>query len=118
MILRRARTAIAVVVAAGGLAALAPASGAARASHARHLRHSTRSCSTQWTNKHGYSYLYRLSVSRTSCSAGTKLAARHGHERGWRCHKTRLATSPVQYMDRETCTSGRRKVSWEFSHNR
>ncbi|MGH3411763.1 MAG: hypothetical protein ACRDPH_01615 [Marmoricola sp.] len=115
MNLRRLKTAIAVAITAGGLAALAPASGFARTSH--HVRHSTRSCSTQWTNQHGYSYLYRLSVRGTSCSAGTTLAARHGREHGWSCHKKRLATSPVQYMDRETCTSGRRTVSWEFSHN-
>lgn len=128
MNLTRLRATTTAMVAAGALVALATTGGAAAASTAgshhrrgnpaRYIAHSSASCSTQWTNRHGYAYLYRLSVSHTSCSSGAELAAHHGHLHGWRCKTKRLATSAVQYMDRQSCSSGRRRVSWEFSENR
>jgi hypothetical protein len=65
----------------------------------------------------GYTYLTSLSVTNTSCSTGTALAKRHGKESGWRCTTKRLATSPVQYQSRETCTDGSRQIVWAFSQN-
>jgi len=65
----------------------------------------------------GYTYLTSLTVTRTSCSNGKRVVKHHGHVRGWHCTKKRLASSPVQYQDRETCKSGSRRVVWTFTQN-
>jgi hypothetical protein len=66
---------------------------------------------------YGYTYLTFLWVYRTSCSTGKHVANHHGHVRGWRCAKKRLATSPVQYQERETCKRGRAEVQWTYTQN-
>ena len=66
---------------------------------------------------YGYSYLTSLTVRGTNCATGRGVVARHGHVPGWGCSKKRLATSPVQYDDRETCHSGSRQVVWTFTQN-
>jgi hypothetical protein len=66
---------------------------------------------------YGYTYLTKLTVSGTNCTTGKNVAKHHGKLSGWHCSKKRLATSPVQYNDRETCTSGGRHVQWFFTQN-
>jgi hypothetical protein len=73
-------------------------------------------CSYNWRN-YGYSYLDKLTVKRTSCKTGRKVAHHHGHLRGWHCTKKRLDTSSFQYNDRVTCKSGARQVMWVFTQN-
>lgn len=75
------------------------------------------SCGVGSGHGYGYTYLTSLKVTRTSCSTGKRVVKRHGHVRGWRCSKKRLATSPVQYDDRETCSQSRRRVVWTFTQN-
>jgi hypothetical protein len=75
------------------------------------------SCGVGSGRGYGYTYLTSLKVTRTKCSTAKRVAKRHGHVRGWRCSKKRLATSPVQYNDRETCAQGSRRVVWTFTQN-
>jgi hypothetical protein len=75
------------------------------------------SCGVGSGHGFGYTYLTSLSVRGTGCSTGKSVAKHHGKVHGWRCSKKRLATSPVQYDERETCTSGGRHVQWNYTEN-
>jgi hypothetical protein len=66
---------------------------------------------------YGYTYAISLSVKNTTCATGRNVVKHHGKVSGWRCAKKRLQTSSIQYTDRETCTSGTRRVQWVFSQN-
>jgi hypothetical protein len=66
---------------------------------------------------YGYSYLDKLTVRRTSCRTGRRVAHHHGHQRGWHCTRKRLATSSFQYDEQVTCKSGGRQVKWTFTQN-
>jgi hypothetical protein len=98
-------TAAALIFGAGTSAASAPRA------------HAAGSCNVGSGTGYGYSYLTSLTVRNTSCGTGKHLAKKHGNVSGWSCHKKRLDTSPVQYDDRETCTSGSAKVVWTFTQN-
>ena len=111
MISRALKTAIACGATTVAAAALASAGGAAP------VAHMAKNCSVGSGRQFHYTYLEALSESGTTCAAATRLAKAHGHQRGWRCHTKKLATSPTQYVASETCTSGRRKVIWRFSQN-
>jgi hypothetical protein len=76
-----------------------------------------KACSVGSGQGFGYTYLTSLTQSGTSCSTATSLARAHGRKSGWHCGVKRLATSPIQYQDRETCTSGTRRVVWVFTQN-
>jgi hypothetical protein len=90
---------------------------AAGASAEAQPAHAARSCGVGSGQGYGYSYLTSLTVLRTSCSVGRNLAHHHGRVAGWRCAKKRLASSPVQYDDRVTCSRGARVVRWTFTQN-
>jgi len=75
------------------------------------------SCGVGSGHGFGYTYLTSLSVHGTGCSTGKSVAKHHGKVRGWSCRKKRLATSPVQYQERETCTNGGRSVQWYYTEN-
>jgi hypothetical protein len=64
----------------------------------------------------GYTYLTSLSVKGIGCASGRSVV-KHRGGRGWRCAKQRLATSPVQYDERETCRSGSRQVQWTYTQD-
>jgi hypothetical protein len=64
----------------------------------------------------GYTYLTSLSVKKIGCANGRSVV-KHRGGKGWRCTKKRLASSPTQYDDRETCTNGSRKVVWTFTQD-
>jgi uncharacterized membrane protein len=64
---------------------------------------------------YGYTYLTTLAVHGTSCGAGKSVVKSRG--KGWKCAKKRLNTSPVQYEERQSCTSGSRSVVWTYSQN-
>lgn len=66
---------------------------------------------------YGYTYVTSITVRRTTCTTANKVVKRHGRVSGWHCGKKRLMSSPTQYVDRETCTSGSRRVQWVFSQN-
>lgn len=66
----------------------------------------------------GYTYLFPIKVSHTSCSTGKNVVKHHGHVRHWRCHKKTLASSPTQVQAKETCTSGRKSVTWTYAQNK
>jgi len=91
--------------------ALAPAGGAAVRAHV------AKNCSIGTGRSFGYTYLTSLTETGTTCSTATALAKAHGHKPGWSCHVKKLATSPVQYEARETCTRAAAKVIWGFSQN-
>jgi hypothetical protein len=74
-------------------------------------------CSVGSGRGYGYSYLTYLWVSRISCSTGKYVARHHGKVRGWRCTKTILDRSSVQYDAKVSCSSGRRQVRWIFTQN-
>ena len=74
-------------------------------------------CSVGSGQGYGYTYLTSLKVTNTSCTTGKTVAKHHGRVSGWKCSTKRLATSPVQYESRVTCTSGSRQVVWTFSQN-
>lgn len=75
------------------------------------------SCGVGSGHGYGYTYLDTLSVYRTSCANGRTIAKHHGHVSGWHCSKSRLSTSPFQYLEHEKCTSGSRRVSWTYTQN-
>jgi hypothetical protein len=77
----------------------------------------TEKCSIGTGRSFGYTYLTSLSARGTSCATATTLAKHHGKESGWRCSIKRLATSPIQYQARDTCTAGSREVVWGFTQN-
>jgi hypothetical protein len=111
MISRTLKTAAACCATAAAAAGLAAAGSAAPVAHA------AKNCAIGSGRQFGYTYLTALSESGTTCAAATSLAKAHGHQRGWRCTTKKLATSPTQYQASETCTSGGRKVVWNFSQN-
>ena len=74
-------------------------------------------CSVGSGHGYGYTYLDTLSVSHTNCSTGRSVAKHHGHVSHWHCSTKRLATSSVQYQDRESCSNGSRRVVWTFTQN-
>jgi hypothetical protein len=113
---RAGRVMVAVLVSTGALASggLASATMAAAPGEAAHV---ASVCGVGSGLGYGYTYLTSLSVTHTSCATGRSVAKKHGHIRGWRCSTKRLATSPVQYQSRVTCTSGRRRVVWTYSQN-
>jgi hypothetical protein len=69
-----------------------------------------------WTS-FGYSYMEKLWVYGASCGTGRYVAKKHGHVKGWRCSQQTLDKSPVQYNAKDTCTSGRQKVVWQYTQN-
>ena len=81
------------------------------------LAQAARGCGVGAGHGYGYSYLTSLSVTRTSCATGRYVAKHHGHVAGWRCSRTRLDTSPVQYDERVACRSGTRRVTWTYTQN-
>jgi hypothetical protein len=102
----------AALAASGLVAAALAASGGAAVAHA------AKTCSVGSGREfRGYAYVTSLTASGTSCSTASSLVRAHGHKAGWRCSVKRLATSPIQYQARETCTSGRRRVVWGFTQN-
>ncbi len=103
------------VLAAAGPAAAAPS--AQTPSAQTPSAHAAQSCGVGAGHGYGYSYLTSLTVTRTSCATGRTVAHHHGHVSGWHCAGKRLATSPVQYDKRVTCTSGARLVRWTFVQN-
>jgi hypothetical protein len=72
---------------------------------------------SQGLGLYGYTYLTSLTVRGTNCTTGKNVAKHHGKVSGWHCSKKRLQTSSIQYVDRETCTSGSRHVVWTFTQN-
>jgi hypothetical protein len=94
-----------------------PLAATASASSRGPIARAARNCSVGRGNGYGYSYLTSLTVHNTSCATGEHLAHKHGRVGGWHCSKKRLDTSPVQYDDRETCTSGSARVVWFFAQD-
>ena len=106
------------LAALGISAALAAAPGAGARAHAAPLAQAAGSCHIASSGHgYGYSYLTWLWVYRTNCATGTHVAKRHGHVRGWSCHRRVLDRSPVQYDAKVTCKSGRREVAWTYTQN-
>ena len=101
----------AVMSVGAALALAAPASSHTRASAAASR------CNVGSGQGYGYSYLTSLSVSGVSCGTGRAVAKKHGRVRGWSCHQKRLDTSPVQYDERVSCTSGHASIAWTFTQN-
>lgn len=99
------------------VAASAALFAAATATARQPLARAAASCGVGQGKGYGYTYLTTLTVHGTSCATGKSVAKKHGKVSGWRCSKKRLATGPVQYQDRETCTSGSRRVVWTYSQN-
>jgi ABC-type sugar transport system substrate-binding protein len=110
----RTLSAVAAVAMVGATLALAaPAS-----SHpARAQAASTCPLSQKDWKSFGYSYMQKLWVYGTSCTEGRYVAKKHGKVKGWRCSTKKLDSSPVQYNAKETCTSGRSKVVWQYTQN-
>jgi hypothetical protein len=108
---RRFRSLLVALTATAGLLAAATAAG-------QPVAHTAGGCGVGSGRGYGYTYLTSLSVHRTSCSTGKKVVRHHGHLGGWHCSKTRLATSPVQYDERESCKSGGRRVVWTYTQNK
>lgn len=115
-IVRAGWATVAVLVSTGTVAAGGLASATMAAAHGR-AAHVASACGVGSGLGYGYTYLTSLSVAHTSCATGRSVAKKHGHIRGWHCSTKRLATSPVQYQSRVTCTSGRRRVVWTYSQN-
>ncbi len=82
------------------------------------VAHTAGSCGVGSGHGYGYTYLTSLSVHRTSCANGKRIAGKHGHVSGWHCSKHQLASSPVQNQARETCSSGSRQVKWTYTQNK
>ncbi len=96
-------------------AALLAATGALAHSPAARM---ASNCGVGSGTGYGYTYLTSLTVKRTSCANGKSVAKHHGSVKGWRCSTKKLASSPVQVQDRETCTSGSRQVVWTYTQNK
>jgi hypothetical protein len=91
--------------------------GAAAATARQPLARAAAGCNVGTGRGYGYTYLTTLTVHGTNCATGKSVVKKHGHVSGWSCSKKRLATGPVQYQERETCTSGSRRVVWTYSQN-
>ncbi|MGI8713661.1 MAG: hypothetical protein ACR2NR_10855 [Solirubrobacteraceae bacterium] len=76
------------------------------------------SCGVGSGTGYGYTYLTSLTVKNTSCSTGKTVARHHGKVKGWRCSTKRLASSPVQVQNRETCKSGSKQIVWTDTQNK
>ena len=96
------------------LSASAALLGAAVALAHQPVARTAASCGVGLGHGYGYTYLTSLKVYGTSCSTGRIVVKHHGRVSGWHCVKKRLDTSPVQYDERETCTSGARRVVWTY----
>jgi hypothetical protein len=105
---RRFRSLLVVLTATVGLLAAATAAG-------QPVAHAARACGVGSGRGYGYTYLTSLSVRHISCSNGKKVVR---HQGGWHCSKKRIATSPVQYDERETCKRGGRRVVWTYTQNK
>lgn len=79
--------------------------------------HVATTCSVGTGHGFGYTYLDKLTVTRTSCGTGKAVAKSHGHTRGWRCSTRRLQSSPIQYVDQVSCTSRSSRVVYVFTQN-
>jgi hypothetical protein len=95
----------AVILATAAVAPARPASA-----------HAASTCAVGRGQGFGYTYLTSLSVKGIGCASG-RAVVKHRGGRGWKCAKKRLASSPVQYDDRETCKSGSRQVVWTFTQD-
>ena len=115
-ILRARPGIVSVLVSIGAVASAGLASAALAGAHTP-AAHAAASCGVGNGKGYGYTYLTSLNVTRTSCANGKAVAKKHGHARGWHCSTKRLATSPVQYQARVTCTSGNRRVVWTYTQN-
>jgi hypothetical protein len=104
---------VGVLAVAGALLLSVAAGAGARAP----LAQSARSCYVGAGHGYGYTYLTSLTVTNTSCATGRTVVHHHGHLAGWHCTRQRLDTSPVQYDERETCTSGVRRVKWTYTQD-
>jgi hypothetical protein len=112
MLTRTLRTAVALGVTGAAAACLSAGSSAAPVAHI------AKNCSGLGSGRQfGYTYVTAIAESGTTCSAAEGLVKAHGRERGWKCTTKRLATSSIQYEASETCTSGSKKVVWNFSQN-
>jgi hypothetical protein len=117
----------------GGLAAFALAVLlCAPAGASPPLAHAAGSCSLAGKYRSlGPTYVERLSVSRTSCSTGTKLIKSYNACRlrsggakgrcrskvlGFRCSEKRSSSS-VQFVATVHCTSGSKTVNFAYSEN-
>jgi hypothetical protein len=89
--------------------------GGAVATAHQPVAHAAGHCSVGSGRGYGYTYLEVLTVQGTSCSTGKSIAKAHG--RGWSCTKKRLSTSSVQYVEKESCSSGSRRAQWTYSQN-
>jgi hypothetical protein len=78
--------------------------------------HAASGCGVGRGQGFGYTYLTSLSVKGIGCASGRSVV-KHRGGRGWKCAKQRLASSPVQYDERETCKSGSRQVQWTFTQD-
>jgi len=65
----------------------------------------------------GYTYLYKLSVTGTTCSTGKTLVHHKGRLAGWHCSRKVIARSSDQYVANESCTSGSKRVAYQYSEN-
>jgi hypothetical protein len=99
------------------LGASAALFGGALASAREPIARTATTCSVGTGSGYGYTYLTSLSVHGLGCANGRHVVKHHGSGSGWSCHKTRLSTSPTQYLERERCTKGSRSVKWTYSQN-
>ena len=117
-----ARLRIAIPVLLAGLAAAAPASAGPGAS-------ASRACSPP--PYPGSGYFNSLSVTRTTCAKGRRVALAHHEcrtENGrkgrcsrrvlrFRCSETRFNSIPTEYSSRVRCTRGDRRVVFVYQQN-
>jgi hypothetical protein len=89
--------------------------GAAAATARQPLARTAASCNVGAGKGFGYTYLTGLTVRGVNCATGKSVVKKRG--KGWGCSKKRLQSSPTQYQERETCTSGSRRVVWTYSQN-
>lgn len=115
-IVRAGRVTVVMLVSTGAVASGGLVSASTAAAHGR-AAHVASACGVGSGLGYGYTYLTSLSVTHTGCATGRSVAKKHGHVSGWHCSTKRLATSPVQYQARVTCTSGKRRVVWTYSQN-
>jgi hypothetical protein len=74
-------------------------------------------CSVGTGEGYGYTYLTSLSVKGTTCATGKTVVRHKGRLQGWRCTKKVLQRSGIQYVARESCSSGSRRVTYVYTQN-
>jgi hypothetical protein len=74
-------------------------------------------CSVGTGEGYGYTYLTSLTVKNTTCTIGKTLVRHKGHLAGWHCSKKTLQSSPTQYVARESCSSGAKRVTYIYTQN-